>query len=202
MHPLPKTRTMKKALVYEAAGANPARDRFDRKDMAIVAVGHPGELLDVAVDLAREGVRLIELCGGVSPRWRPLVAAAAGPGVQVGSVMFGVESLALAARFAEASADGAPPPAAFILLEPDADPDRDRLTKDVLRQRTHFVPVPDEATAARVARTLAADGIGLIELYGGFSSAGAAAVIDAVQGRAPVGISSFALEATLPGDAA
>ena len=58
MHPLPKTRTMKKALVYEAAGANPARDRFDRKDMAIVAVGHPGELLDVAVDLAREGVRL------------------------------------------------------------------------------------------------------------------------------------------------
>ena len=147
-------------------------------------------------------MRLIELCGGVSPRWRPLVAAAAGPGVQVGSVMFGVESLALAARFAEASADGSPPPAAFILLEPDADPDRDRFTKDVLRQRTHFVPVPDEATAARVARTLAADGIGLIELYGGFSSAGAAAVIDAVQGRAPVGIGSFSLEATLPGDAA
>ncbi|MES2248805.1 MAG: DUF6506 family protein [Pseudomonadota bacterium] len=193
---------MKKAIVYEATGADPRRDHLERKDLTIVAVGHPGELADVAIDLARDGVELIELCGGVSPRWRPLVSAAAGPGVQVSSVTFGMESLAPAARFSQAHADGAPLPAAFIFLEPGADARRDRFVQTFMREHTTFVPVPDEAAAVAAARGLVADGVGLIELYGGFTSAGAAAVIDAVQGRAPVGIGSFTLDATHPGEQA
>jgi hypothetical protein len=193
---------MKKAIVYEATGADPRRDRIQRKNLTIVAVGHPGELPDVATDLARDGVQLIELCGGVSPRWRPVVSAAAGPGVRVSSVMFGFESLVPAVRFNKAYVDGAPPPVAFLFIEANAHPGRDSFTQKFPPLHTTFVPVPDEVSAAFVARDLVTDGVGLIELYGGFTSAGAAAVIDAAQGRVPVGIGSFTLETTLAGDAA
>jgi len=84
------------------------------------------------------------------------------------------------------------------MLEAGADPDRDRFTKEFPPQSTTFVPVPDEATGAKVAAELAKAGYGLIELYGGFSTAGAAAVIEAVDGRAPVGVGSFALDAITP----
>lgn len=189
---------MKKAIVYEAGGADPRRDRFERKDLTIVAVGHSDALPAVAAELARAGVELIELCGGVSPRWRPLVSAAAGPQVQVSSVMFGIESLVPAARYNQAYSDGKPPREAFIFIEPGADPDRDRFVKAFSPQHTTFIPVPDENAAVAVARALVAEGVGLIELYGGFTIQAAAAVIDAVQGQAPVGIGSFTLEATAP----
>lgn len=193
---------MKKAIVYEATGADARRDRIQRKNLTIVAIGHPGELPDVATDLARDGVQFIELCGGVSPRWRPVVSAAAGPRVRVSSVMFGFESLMPAVRFNKAYVDGAPPPVAFLFIEANAHPGRDSFTQKFPPLSTNFVPVPDEVSAAFVARDLATDGIGLIELYGGFTSAGAAAVIDAVQGRVPVGVGSFTLEATLSKGAA
>jgi enamine deaminase RidA (YjgF/YER057c/UK114 family) len=45
---------------------------------------------------------------------------------------------------------------------------------------------------------LVASGIKLIELYGGFTAGGAAQVIEAVDGRVPVGVGSFTLEATAP----
>lgn len=189
---------MKKAIIFEAGAADPARDRFERQDLTIVVVDHADLLPEVAAGLAREGAELIELCGGVSPRWRPLVSAAVGPGVRVSSVTFGIESLVPAARFNQAYLEGKPPRAAFIFIEPGADPERDRFHRVFPPQHTTFVPVPDEAAAVAVARALVADGVGLIELYGGFTSQGAAAVIDAVDGRAPVGVGAFTLEATFP----
>lgn len=189
---------MKKAIIFEAGGADPARDRFVRKDLTIVVVDHSDLLPEVAVGLAREGAKLIELCGGVSPRWRPLVGAAVGPNVRVSSVTFGIESLVPAAQFNQAYNAGKPPHAAFIFIEKGADPARDRFDKSFPPQETTFIPVPDEKAAVAVARALIADGVGLIELYGGFTSEGAAAVIDAVDGRAPVGVGSFTLEATFP----
>ncbi|WP_426122239.1 DUF6506 family protein [Pararhizobium sp. PWRC1-1] len=189
---------MKKAIIYEAAGADPARDRIERAGLTIVAIGRVDELVDIASGLALEGVELIELCGGISPRWRPIVQAAVGPNIRVSSVTFGMESLTPAARYSAAYDNGVPPPGAFIFLEPNADPQKDRFNQDFPALRMTFVAVAAEAAAAAIARTLVDDGIGLIELYGGFTSAGAAVVIDAVEGRAPVGIGSFTLEATIP----
>lgn len=191
-----------KAIIYEAHGADPERDRFVRESksgrLTIIATGDPGQVPAVARELADQGVELIELCGGISPVWRPKVSAAAGNRVRVSSVTFGVESLPAAAAYSAAYLAGRPPKEAYVFIEADADPDRDRFVKTFPPQHSTFIPVPDEATGARVAADLAKTGYGLIELYGGFSMQGAAAVIEAVNGRAPVGIGSFTLEATFP----
>lgn len=192
---------MKKAIIYDAAGADPRRDRIERPDLTVLAVADPGQLAAVAAGLARDGTTLIELCGAISPRWRPIVQAAAGLHARVSSVTFGIESLAVAARFSQASMDGTPPPGAFIFIEAGADPRQDRFVTAFPPQHTTFVAVPDDTAAAAVARELTDGGVALIELYGGFTAKGAAAVIDAVDGRAAVGVGSFTLEATYPGAA-
>lgn len=76
----------------------------------------------------------------------------------------------------------------FIFLEPDSDPDVDRAVVDNGGDRSLFVWAPDAAAAARVAAELADGGVRLIELYRGFDLASAARVIEAVGGRAPVGV--------------
>ena len=189
-----------KAIIYEARGADPGKDRFVRESpsgrMVIVIAGDAAEIPDIARELADQGVQLIELCGGLSPVWRPRVAAAAAHGVRVSSITFGIESLQAAAAYNAAFLERRPPMEAAIFLEAGADPHRDRFAREFPPQNTTFVPVPDEATGAKVAADLAGAGYGLIELYGGFSTAGAASVIEAVEGRAPVGIGSFGLDAT------
>ncbi|AJW28996.1 hypothetical protein Z042_26180 [Chania multitudinisentens RB-25] len=82
-----------------------------------------------------------------------------------------------------------------MILESDSDPVRDRFEQAFAPQHTTFIPVPDEATGSLIAAELATSGYGLIELYGGFSAAGAAAVLEAVEGRVAVGIGSFTLDA-------
>jgi Family of unknown function (DUF6506) len=77
---------------------------------------------------------------------------------------------------------------AFIHLAPGADPAIDRSVKEGVHERTTIVAVPDESAAARVAAELADDGVDLIELYAGLRSPAAAAAIDAVGGRVPVGL--------------
>lgn len=58
-----------------------------------------------------------------------------------------------------------------------------------------MVPVPDENEASDVALDLIErDGVELIELCGGFSAPDASRVIEAVDGRVPVGHVAFALE--------
>jgi len=63
----------------------------------------------------------------------------------------------------------------------------DRVVLDRDGQRTTLVPVPDESRAAALAVELVEEGVGLIELCGGFSVQDAARVIEAGAGRVPVG---------------
>ncbi|GAB3738334.1 DUF6506 family protein [Microlunatus parietis] len=76
---------------------------------------------------------------------------------------------------------------AFLFLAPEAT----EVQRKVLRHSggvTALIWVPDGAAAAEVAAELAAAGTRLFELYRGFDLAAAAGVIEAVDGRAPVGV--------------
>src|SRR3712207_6653032 len=84
---------------------------------------------------------------------------------------------------------------AYIYGQPGADPVADRFVIERGGQRTSLVPVPDESAAAQVALGLIDEGVELIELCGGFCLAEAARVVEAVDGRGPVGHGNFALGA-------
>ena len=58
------------------------------------------------------------------------------------------------------------------------------------------VGIPTLAEAPRIARELLAEGVELIELCGGFGGAGLGAVVEAVQGRVPVGAVFYGVEAS------
>lgn len=84
---------------------------------------------------------------------------------------------------------------AYIYGHPESDPTSERTFLERAGQRTILVPVPDEGSAPEVALDLInQDGVELIELCGGFSASDAARVIEAVDGRVPVGHVAFALE--------
>lgn len=83
---------------------------------------------------------------------------------------------------------------AYIYGQPGADPAADRFVIERDGQRTTLVPVPDESAAASVALDLIEEGAELIELCGGFGLTEAARVVEAVDGRVPVGHVTFALE--------
>lgn len=189
-----------KAIVYEGYGAKPNETKFVRDSesgrLTIVAIGGLSEIISTAIALADEGAELIELCGYISPVWRAKVQEAVGHRTKVSSVTFGYESLVLAAAYSQSFQEGNPLPEAFIILERGSNSVQDRFEKSYHPQHTTFIPVPDETMAASIAVELVNEGFGLIELYGGFTTAGAAKVIEAVDGRVPVGVGSFTLEDT------
>lgn len=85
---------------------------------------------------------------------------------------------------------------AYIYEHDDTDPVADRTVIERAGQRTVLVPVPSASDAPSVAQKLIDDdGVALIELCGGFSLADAARVAAAVDGRAPVGHVTFAVDA-------
>lgn len=188
-------RPINKAIIYEGNGAKPNETKFVRESasgkLTIVAVSHPSESLVTAISLVDDGVELIELCGYIPLTWRARISKAVGHRAKVSSVTFGIESIGLAASFSKSYQEGNPPREAYIILENESDPVRDRFEKIFGFQHTTFIPVPDETTGAQVAAELAEKGFGLIELYGGFSASGASKVIDAVNGRVSVGVGSF-----------
>lgn len=187
-----------KAVIFEVPGADPSIDRVVRDSpggrMTIVAVPTAEAIADVAVQLVEIGVKLIELCGGISPLWRAVVSDAVGDRAAVSSATFGIESLPAAARYNAAFEKGETTSQAFILLEPGAAGMADRFVMVPVALPTTMIPVPDEGTAAVVAAELAAEGVQLIELYGGFSTAGIGKILGAVAGRAAVGAGSLAID--------
>ncbi|WP_229123157.1 DUF6506 family protein [Enemella evansiae] len=92
------------AAILEHPGADPVRDRHELTAPGIRALIVPvpsGALAaEVARDLADEGVRLIELCGGITTADVAAVQEAVGDRVAVGHVLFSVEALAGAAAYA------------------------------------------------------------------------------------------------------
>ncbi|MGY4721049.1 DUF6506 family protein [Naumannella huperziae] len=84
---------------------------------------------------------------------------------------------------------------AAVIEHPGADPVRDRHVYSAPGVRALIVPVPSGDAAAEVARALVDEGVSLIELCGGLTSAHVAAVQAAVGDRAAVGHVTFSSEA-------
>jgi hypothetical protein len=181
-------------IIYEAPGADPAVDRIVTEHAGTrttLVATDASAIVATAVAAVEQGADQIELCGGMGPVWQAKVREAVGDRVPVGAVMYGFESLtAIAdykARFGHELLQGA-----FIYIQPGSDPAVDRTVVEDEHSRTFVVAVPD-ASAAPVVATELVDGedIQLLELYGGFEADDAARVIEAIDGRAPVGIPSY-----------
>lgn len=81
--------------------------------------------------------------------------------------------------------------AAFIFLAPGADALRDRAVVTTPQVELTVVGVADYAAAEAAAKSLVGQGIGAIELCGGFGIAGTARIAEAVAGRAAIGVVRF-----------
>ncbi len=81
--------------------------------------------------------------------------------------------------------------AAFIFVAPDADPMKHRSVVNTPEVILTTVGVTDYKMAEEVAKNLVDDGIGAIELCGGFGIEGTAVIKRAVAGRAVVGVVRF-----------
>ncbi|MCD6188605.1 MAG: hypothetical protein J7J97_00185 [Thermococcus sp.] len=73
--------------------------------------------------------------------------------------------------------------AAFIFLAPEADPKKHRAVVETPAVELHVVGVKNYEEACKIAKELVNDGIGAIELCGGFGHKGAAKVVEI--GRLP-----------------
>lgn len=91
------------AFIFEAPETDPGIDLFviERGGVrsTLVAIPQQSAVVQVAVDLVRNGVQCIELCGGFEPIWAGKVAEATGGSVPVGCV--GYAGGASIARLAE-----------------------------------------------------------------------------------------------------
>jgi hypothetical protein len=184
------------AIIYEAAGADPATDRILTRHgnhattVVAMADAAPQRVAELAVQLADEGADVIELCGGMGPVPHAAALAAVGDRADVGSIMYGFESLASVAAYKAGFAAGELLPAAFLYLEPGSDAAVDRTVRADETTHSTFVAVPDVDTAVTVARELIDQGVRLIELYGGLGPEAGARILTATGARVPVGLVS------------
>lgn len=144
-------------------------------------VGTAEDQLEQALhDAIGEGSKRIELCGGMGVaelvRARDLVAGR----VPVGLLRYGFESLELIADYKRAFAAGVQCPAVFLYPAAAG-------TETVKHQDVTILPVHDCDHAERIGERLAAEGIGMVELYGGLGPATATALLWGAKGAVPVG---------------
>jgi hypothetical protein len=76
---------------------------------------------------------------------------------------------------------------AFIFEAPETDPRTDRMVIERGGMRNIVVAVPEQSAVVRTALDLVAEGAQFIELCGGFEPIWAGRVIEATDGRIPVG---------------
>lgn len=81
--------------------------------------------------------------------------------------------------------------AAFIFLAPQTDPSAHRSTVKTPTLDLDAIAVPTYAEAVRVAKDLVDQGLGIIELCGGFGIRGTYVVKQAVGDRAKIGVVRF-----------
>ncbi|MGV9314709.1 DUF6506 family protein [Streptomyces sp. NPDC003691] len=141
----------------------------------------------LAAEYADRGVTGVELCGATGFLWLAEVEAAVRGRASVGTVLFGFESLLDVARYKERAIAGEVLRALFLYVQPGADPAGDRFVRTVGPSTSTYVAVPEPGAGAAVAAEFA-DGLDLIELYGGWDGDAVAAVISAVGERVPVGV--------------
>jgi len=82
----------------------------------------------------------------------------------------------------------------YIFVIPDADSRKHRTKVETPSLSITIVGVNDYGEAAKVAKTLAADGAQFIDLCSGFGPEGAAKVIAAVGDKVPVAAASYGIE--------
>jgi hypothetical protein len=182
-------------IIYEREGADFLADRivteYEGSRSSVVAAD-PSAIVTAAVDAVDHGADQIELCGGLGRLWHAKVLEAVGDRVPVGAVTYAFESLTGVADY-KARWGKEFQREAFIYIQPGADPTVDRAETETEDARTYLVAVPDAAAAPAVATQLVdEDGVQLIELYGGFQPGDTARVIEAIDARAPVGVSAAA----------
>ena len=81
--------------------------------------------------------------------------------------------------------------AAFIFVAPEGDPAEHRAWVKTPQVELLSVAAKDYEAAAVLAADLLKEDIQAIELCGGFGSAGVAKIVDAVEGKIPVGVVRF-----------
>ncbi|NCB51091.1 MAG: hypothetical protein EOM54_04315 [Clostridia bacterium] len=81
--------------------------------------------------------------------------------------------------------------AAFIFIAPGADPTKDRGTVETPSVALTSIGVSTYEQAAEVTKELVDQGIGAIELCGGFGIRGTCLVAEAAGGKAKVGVVRF-----------
>ncbi len=89
--------------------------------------------------------------------------------------------------------------AAFMFLAPGADAARDRSVVTTAEVELVVVGVADYAAAEEAAKNLVAEGVVAVELCGGFGHVGTARIVEAVAGRAAVGVVRFDVHPGLEG---
>ncbi|HEX5598280.1 MAG TPA: DUF6506 family protein [Micromonosporaceae bacterium] len=97
--------TVSWAYIFEQPGADPAADRVvidgGGQRTFLVPVPEPSMAAQAASALLKEGVELIELCGGFNLATAAEVVTAVGNRVPVGHVTFAVDSVRGAAAYGE-----------------------------------------------------------------------------------------------------
>lgn len=81
--------------------------------------------------------------------------------------------------------------AAFIFLSPSGDPQLNRSVVNTNEVEVTTVAVKNYAAAEEVAMALVEEGVVAIELCGGFGHVGTARIVQAVKGKAAVGVVRF-----------
>ena len=71
----------------------------DNLHITVVGVLEKEEAIEVAKRMVRDGVQLIELCGGFGPVWAGQIIEAIDHAVPVGAVMYGLESVSGMSEF-------------------------------------------------------------------------------------------------------
>ena len=89
--------------------------------------------------------------------------------------------------------------AAFIFVAPEADPKKHRAVVETPAVELHVVGVKNYEEARETAKKLVEEGIEAIELCGDFGHKGVAKVVEAVEGKVPVGVVRFDLHPGLEG---
>ena len=89
--------------------------------------------------------------------------------------------------------------AAFLFIAPDVNPDQHKSWVKTPQVELLAIAAKDYNEATQVAKDLVEQGIQAIELCGGFGQVGVARVVNAVEGKIPVGVVRFDVHPGLGG---
>lgn len=81
--------------------------------------------------------------------------------------------------------------AAFLFVAPEVDPTQHKAWVKTPQVEVLTIAAKDYEAAEQVAKELVVQGIQAIELCGGFGHVGVAKVVEAVEGKIPVGVVRF-----------